>query len=79
MSDLKVERGDIYYVNLDPVVGCETGKTRPVLVIQNDIGNSGCSGRRPIAGYPHVLPVNCKSSSIKNRLTLVTNPINLSR
>ena len=32
-------RGDIHYANLDPVVGRETGKTRSVLVIQNDIGN----------------------------------------
>ena len=40
MSVLKVERGDIYYANLDPVVGRETGKTRPVLVIQNEIGNT---------------------------------------
>ncbi len=39
MSVIQVERGDIYYANLDPVVGRETGKTRPVLVIQNDIGN----------------------------------------
>jgi mRNA interferase MazF len=39
MADIKIQRGDIYYANLDPVVGRETGKTRPVLVIQNDIGN----------------------------------------
>ncbi|MBW1764677.1 MAG: type II toxin-antitoxin system PemK/MazF family toxin [Deltaproteobacteria bacterium] len=36
---MQVKRGDIHYANLDPVVGRETGKTRPVLVIQNDIGN----------------------------------------
>jgi len=34
-----LKRGDVYYAGLDPVVGSETGKTRPVLVIQNDIGN----------------------------------------
>ena len=39
MPDIQVTRGDIYYAKLDPVVGRETGKTRPVLVIQNDIGN----------------------------------------
>lgn len=39
MTGVKIKRGDIYYANLDPVVGRETGKTRPVLVIQNDIGN----------------------------------------
>lgn len=33
------KRGEIYYAALDPVVGNETGKTRPVLIIQNDIGN----------------------------------------
>ncbi len=39
MAIIQVKRGDIHYANLDPVVGRETGKTRPVLVIQNDIGN----------------------------------------
>ncbi|MFH1146295.1 MAG: type II toxin-antitoxin system PemK/MazF family toxin [Pseudomonadota bacterium] len=37
---MHVRRGEIYYANLDPVVGSETGKTRPVIVIQNDIGNT---------------------------------------
>jgi mRNA interferase MazF len=40
MPVIQVRRGDVYYANLDPVVGRETGKTRPVLVIQNDIGNT---------------------------------------
>ena len=39
MGFIQVNRGDIHYANLDPVVGRETGKTRPVVVIQNDIGN----------------------------------------
>jgi len=39
MDDLTIKRGDVYYANLDPVKGHETGKTRPVVVIQNDIGN----------------------------------------
>ena len=34
-----VRRGDIYYADLSPVVGSEQGGTRPVLIIQNDIGN----------------------------------------
>lgn len=34
-----VKRGDIYYADLSPVVGSEQGGVRPVLVIQNDIGN----------------------------------------
>ena len=39
MGAVEVKRGDVHYADLDPVVGRETGKTRPVLVIQNDIGN----------------------------------------
>ena len=39
MPIIQVKRGDIYYAALDPVVGRKTGKTRPVLIIQNDIGN----------------------------------------
>lgn len=33
------QRGDIYLVNLDPVVGSEVGKTRPAVVLQNDLAN----------------------------------------
>lgn len=34
-----VRRGDIFYADLSPVVGSEQGGTRPVLVVQNNIGN----------------------------------------
>lgn len=36
---MEIRRGDIYYADLTPVVGCEQGGRRPVLVIQNDVGN----------------------------------------
>lgn len=36
---LVIKRGDIYYADLSPVVGSEQGGIRPVLVIQNDVGN----------------------------------------
>ena len=36
---MQIERGDIYYADLSPVVGSEQGGLRPVLIIQNDIGN----------------------------------------
>ena len=35
-----MKRGEVYYANLVPVLGSETGKTRPVVIIQNDIGNA---------------------------------------
>ena len=34
-----IKRGDIYYADLSPVIGSEQGGVRPVLIIQNDIGN----------------------------------------
>ena len=34
-----VKRGDIFYADLSPVIGSEQGGTRPVLVVQNDVGN----------------------------------------
>ena len=34
-----VRRGDIYYADLSPVVGSEQGGLRPVLIVQNDVGN----------------------------------------
>ena len=36
---MTVKRGDIYYADLSPVVGSEQGGLRPVLIIQNDVGN----------------------------------------
>lgn len=36
---MEIKRGDLILVSLDPVVGSEQGKTRPAVVIQNDIGN----------------------------------------
>lgn len=37
--DNNVRRGDIFYADLSPVVGSEQGGVRPVLIIQNDVGN----------------------------------------
>lgn len=36
---MTVKRGDIFYADLSPVVGSEQGGVRPVLVVQNDVGN----------------------------------------
>lgn len=37
---MKLKRGQIYYADLSPVVGSEQGGLRPVVIIQNDIGNT---------------------------------------
>ena len=36
---MEIARGDIYYADLSPVVGSEQGGVRPVLVVQNNVGN----------------------------------------
>lgn len=39
MGTRPIHRGDVYYADLTPVIGSEQGGVRPVLIIQNDIGN----------------------------------------
>lgn len=36
---MKVKRGDLYYADLSPVIGSEQGGVRPVVIVQNDVGN----------------------------------------
>lgn len=36
---MMIKRGDIYYADLSPVIGSEQGGIRPVLIVQNDVGN----------------------------------------
>lgn len=58
-------RGEIYWVKLNPVLGAETGKTRPALVIQNDIGNANAdttilatiTSANPSRVYPFLVPL----------------------
>jgi len=39
VNDVIIKRGDIFYGDLSPVIGSEQGGIRPVLIVQNDIGN----------------------------------------
>jgi mRNA interferase MazF len=57
--DRIIRRGEIYVANLDPVIGSEQGGVRPVLVIQNDVGNKFS---------PTVIVAALTSRSGKNRL-----------
>ncbi len=36
---LQIRRGDVFYADLSPVIGSEQGGVRPVLILQNDVGN----------------------------------------
>ena len=39
VNEMNIKRGDIYYADLSPVIGSEQGGLRPVLIVQNDVGN----------------------------------------
>ena len=60
------KRGEIYLVALDPVQGSEEGKTRPAVIIQNDLGNQfsqttvvvPVTSRLPERRYPHEIFIN---------------------
>jgi Growth inhibitor len=61
----EVRRGEIYYAKLNPVRGSEQGKTRPVLILQNDVGNhyssttivAAITGRRKRHCFPTHVPI----------------------
>lgn len=56
---MTVRRGEIYYADLSPVVGSEQGGVRPVLIVQNDVGNKYS---------PTVIAAAITSQKEKNRL-----------
>ncbi|HIZ82949.1 MAG TPA: type II toxin-antitoxin system PemK/MazF family toxin [Firmicutes bacterium] len=56
---MTIRRGDIYYADLSPVVGSEQGGVRPVLIVQNDVGNRYS---------PTVIAAAITSQKDKNRL-----------
>lgn len=68
-----VKRGDIYYADLSPVVGCEQGGIRPVIVIQNNTGNKHCptvivaaitsQNKKPMPTHINLSVNECKLSS----------------
>ena len=68
-----VKRGDIYYADLSPVVGCEQGGIRPVIVIQNNTGNKYCpsvivaaitsQNKKPMPTHINLSGSECKLSS----------------
>ena len=63
-----VHRGDIYYADLSPVVGSEQGGVRPVLIVQNDVGNkfspTVITSQRDKANLPTHIEVDTGSSGL---------------
>ena len=69
---MTVKRGDIYYADLSPVVGSEQGGMRPVLIVQNDMGNrysptviaAAITSRKDKADLPTHIKVRAEGSGL---------------
>ena len=78
-----IKRGDVFLVQLDPVVGSEQGGFRPVVIIQNDIGNqyspvvivAPLTTKKFNQVYPTNVPVTAKESGLKHNSTILLNQI----
>lgn len=72
MKALNIKRGDIFYADLSPVVGSEQGGVRPVLIVQNNVGNrfsptviaAAITSRQSKAKLPTHIPLGAKASGL---------------
>lgn len=69
---MNIRRGDIFYADLSPVVGSEQGGIRPVLIVQNDIGNrfsptviaAAITSQKAKANLPTHISLNAENSGL---------------
>lgn len=69
---MNIKRGDIYYADLSPVVGSEQGGIRPVLIVQNDVGNrysptviaAAITSRLSKSKLPTHIPIEAQGSGL---------------
>ena len=69
---MNIRRGDIYYADLSPVVGSEQGGVRPVLIVQNNVGNrfsptviaAAITSQQSKANLPTHIPLNSGTSGL---------------
>ena len=69
---MNIKRGDIYYADLSPVVGSEQGGVRPVLIVQNNVGNrfsptviaAAITSRQSKAKLPTHIPLTAGASGL---------------
>lgn len=74
-----IKRGELYYADLSPVVGSEQGGVRPVLVVQNDVGNkfsptviaAAVTSKLNKAKLPTHVPIGSTSGLPKNSVVLL--------
>lgn len=69
---MQVRKGDIFFADLSPVVGSEQGGVRPVLIVQNNVGNrfsptviaAAITSQQSKANLPTHIPINADSSGL---------------
>lgn len=70
---MNIKRGEIYYADLSPVIGSEQGGIRPVLIVQNDVGNrysptviaAAITSQREKAELPTHIKVTAEGSGLQ--------------
>ena len=80
---MRILRGDLYYADLTPVIGCEQGGIRPVLIIQNNVGNlhsptvivAVVTSRNSKHSLPTHVPLNPNYSGLKAESILLLEQI----
>ena len=80
---MEIKRGNIFLANLEPVVGAEQGRTRPVVILQNNLGNrtSPTTIIAPITSkiyskeFPTNIEITKKESGLKVDSTILLNQI----
>ena len=78
-----VKRGDMFYADLSPVVGSEQGGVRPVLIIQNDIGNmhsptviaAAITSQRGKSKLPTHIEINSEGNGLKSNSIVLAEQI----
>ena len=82
-NNISIKRGDVVLVKLDPIVGSEQGKTRPAVIVQNDLGNefSPTTIIAPITSkifsrqFPTNVEIDKTNSPLKEKSTILLNQI----
>ena len=80
---MSVKRGEIYYADLSPVVGSEQGGVRPVLIVQNDVGNrysptviaAAITSQKEKAKLPTHIEINAQSCGLARNSTVLLEQI----
>jgi mRNA interferase MazF len=77
------KRGDVFLINFDPTIGAEIQKTRPALILQNDIGNryspvtivAAISSLDGAVVYPTEVPIEAGEGGVDRRSVVLLNQI----